>query len=132
MCIRDRFHAAWHHVANIPFQCVCTLLAIDTVASFSLLADAMSCLEAVTQKWRTRATEEVSTAAHVLIHIHRQRREADAQKQTELLQLYPAQPPTTEEIFDGFVPGQGFDDIPWFSELIPDVNFDFLQSVLQP
>jgi hypothetical protein len=120
----------WHHVANIPFQCVCTLLAIDTVQSFSVLAEATACLETVLQRWRTRSTEDGSSAARALIHIHRKRREADTKRQSELLQLYPSEWPISDGSFDDFSLGQAFDEIPWFNELIPDMDFGMFESPL--
>ncbi len=113
----------WHHVANVPFQCVCTLLAIDTVRSFSVLANAMSCLATVARKWPTKAMEDVSAAARVLVYIHRKRREADIQKQSDMLRLYPDETPALGNHANDTLYDQAFDGIPWFNELIPDFEF---------
>jgi hypothetical protein len=112
----------WHHVANVPFQCICTLLAIDTEHSFSLLADSMSCLEAVSQVYGTKATNDAVDAAHFLIYIHQKRREADVKRQSELLKLYPSAQTPQEDILGNFHLNEAFGGVPWFNDLIYDTD----------
>ena len=119
----------WHHVANVPFQSICTLLAIDSVQSFSLLADAMTCLENVSQTYGTQTTKDAVTAAQALIYMHQRRRQTEVRRQSEMLKLYPASQPTYEETFDNFPLNQAFTDLPWFNELIPDEDFQTLSDV---
>ena len=114
-------HHPWHHVANVPFQCICTLLAIDTEQSFSLLADSMSCLETVSQVYGTKATNDAVDAAHFLIYIHQKRREADVKRQSELLKLYPSAQTPQEDIL-GSLQFNEFGAVPWFNDLIYDTN----------
>lgn len=114
-------HHPWHHVANVPFQCICTLLAIDTEQSFSLLADSMSCLETVSQVYGTKATNDAVDAAHFLIYIHQKRREADVRRQSELLKLYPSAQTPQEDIL-GNLQFNEFGAVPWFNDLIYDAN----------
>jgi hypothetical protein len=60
----------WHHVANIPFQAICTLLVIDTVQSFALFGDCLACIVAVNDEYQTEATREAATAACTLLQLH--------------------------------------------------------------
>ena len=118
----------WHHVANVPFQSICTLLAIDTAQSFSLLSDAVSCLDAVNQAYQTEATKDAVTAARALIYMHQKRREADVKRQSEMLNLYPPTQTTNEESWDNLVLSQAFTDLPWWNDLIPDLDFGDLSN----
>ncbi|KAJ4300659.1 hypothetical protein N0V90_002746 [Kalmusia sp. IMI 367209] len=112
----------WHHVANVPFQSICTLLAIDTVQSFSLLRPTLLCLAAVSNTFQTKATKDALTAAHALISMHQKRRETDVLRQSEMLKLYPASEPAGDDMFEHFDlnQAQAFTDLPWFNEFFSD------------
>ena len=62
--------APWHHVANVPFQIVCLLLAIDNCACTPCLRDAMLCLGNVAQVYNTAAIQEALRTASSLIALH--------------------------------------------------------------
>lgn len=119
-CIEN--NSPWHHVANIPFQSICALLAIDSSQSFAILGDAISCLEAVNEAYRTKATSDAVSAAQALIFMHQRRREAEVKRQSDLLKLYPAAQPVQEEDMENFPFSQAMADLPWFNDLIPDVD----------
>lgn len=121
----------WHHVANIPFQSICALLAIDSSQSFAILGDAISCLEAVNLAYRSKATNDAMSAAQALVFMHQKRREVEVKRQSELLKLYPIAQPVQEENMENFPFSQAMTDLPWFNDLIPDVDllsFDFTSN----
>ena len=114
----------WHHMANVPFQSVCTLLAIDTTKSFSLLGDTMICLANVSDTYQTKATQDAHAAARTLISMHQQRREANLMRQSEMLKLYPTDQPTGQDRMGQFSSDQAqtFADLPWFNEFFTDLE----------
>lgn len=67
----------WHQVANVPFQVVCTLLAIDNRAALALLPDAMQTLREVLSAYETDAMREAYSTAYLLIALHQRRKEDD-------------------------------------------------------
>ena len=67
----------WHQVANVPFQVVCTLLAIDNRAALALLPDAMQTLREVFSAYETDAMREAYSTAYLLIALHQRRKEDD-------------------------------------------------------
>ncbi|QIW98850.1 hypothetical protein AMS68_004368 [Peltaster fructicola] len=87
----------WHHVANIPFQTVCTLLAIDTPESLLLLGDALACVRRVNDVYCTAATQEAATTATSLLQLHRLRREAEIRKHSSMLDYYPLVPQASSD-----------------------------------
>ncbi|KAK7757600.1 hypothetical protein SLS62_000615 [Diatrype stigma] len=62
--------APWHHLANVPFQIVCLLLAIDSDSSTPCLKDAVSCLRDVARVYDTDAIQEALRMASSLIALH--------------------------------------------------------------
>ncbi|KAJ5461292.1 uncharacterized protein N7458_002844 [Penicillium daleae] len=68
---------AWHQVANVPFQVVCTLLAIDNRAALALLPDAMATLREVLAAYDTAVMREAYSTAYLLIALHQRRKEDD-------------------------------------------------------
>lgn len=112
----------WHHMANVPFQSICTLLAIDTNKSFSLLGPTMSCLATVSSTYQTKATQDAYAAARALISMHQKRREANVVRQSEMLKLYPTDEPAGQETSEQFSlnQAQAFADLPWFNEFFTD------------
>lgn len=117
-----------HHLANVPFQAICTLLAIDTPQSFSLLADATACLDTVNQAYQTKATRDAVAAARALVWMHQQRREADFRRQSEMLKLYPNPQIANDQSFDDFLLSQAFTDLPWVNDLLPEMDFGALEQ----
>ncbi|KAL4890084.1 hypothetical protein BDV59DRAFT_195207 [Aspergillus ambiguus] len=67
----------WHQAANVPFQVVCTLLAIDNRASLAMLGDAMRTLREVASAYETETMREAYNTAYLLILLHQRRKEED-------------------------------------------------------
>lgn len=117
----------WHQVSNMPFQAICTLLALDNPQSFALLSDALSCLGSVNDVYQTAATREAVTAAHALLQLHRKRREADLRRHDEMLKLYPVSGTSSGEPLTHTLEPDIMDSW-WLNEFIADANFDLGQS----
>jgi hypothetical protein len=69
----------WWHVANVPFQCICVFLAIDTRESLSHIAAAMRTLEMVVKKFDTVAMKEALKTARFLVRLSKKKKEEDSQ-----------------------------------------------------
>jgi hypothetical protein len=108
----------WHHVANIPFQAVCTLLVIDTVQSFALLNESLACVIAVNNAYQTEATREAATAACTLLQLHRTRREAEIRKHSDMLGLYPSVDFPLQASLGDPLNGDSLQDFWWFNEFV--------------
>lgn len=119
--------APWHHMANIPFQVVCILLAIDTYASISQLREAMDCLSNVAAVYKTEATQEALGTASLLILLHQKRKERCASRLKEILEQYPV--PDGENA-KGSSSAPQLEDLGWLSGLaaeipsLQDIDFD--------
>jgi len=79
----------WHHMANVPFQIVCVLLAFDSLSSIAQLKDAMQCLSNVAAIYKTDATREALTTASLLILLHQRWKEKGASELDKLTKLFP-------------------------------------------
>ena len=75
----------WHHVAYVPFQVICTLLAIDTRASLVQLEAAMDTLGAVVMTYDTESMREAYNTARLLVLLHQKRKEEDVKLLTGVL-----------------------------------------------
>jgi hypothetical protein len=71
----------WWHVANVPFQVVCTLLAMDSSASLARLKKSLRTLHSVARVYGTTVVGESYATARVLVGLHYR------QKKEELLLL---------------------------------------------
>lgn len=97
----------WHHVANIPFQAICLLLAIDSRASLALLSEAMSTLQIVANTWNSAVMREAYNTAYLLILLHQRRKEEDAKALRGVLSIHstaPAMAADTSSQFTGIGP----------------------------
>ena len=65
----------WWHIAMVPFQYVCVLLAIDTRDSLLYVGDAMRTLEAATQRFDTHVMREALITAGLLVRECKKRKE---------------------------------------------------------
>ncbi|KAG5987232.1 hypothetical protein E4U54_005082 [Claviceps lovelessii] len=83
--------APWHHMAYIPFQIVCVLLAIDTASYISQLRDAMQCLQAISLVYNTPATQDALKTARSLVLLHQRGKEMFALALNDILKLCPIQ-----------------------------------------
>ncbi|OQD88068.1 hypothetical protein PENANT_c004G11532 [Penicillium antarcticum] len=77
----------WHQVANVPFQVVCSLLAIDNRASMALLGDAMRTLREVMTAYDTDSMREAYSTAYLLVALHQRRKEDDTRALAEVLRV---------------------------------------------
>jgi hypothetical protein len=113
----------WHHVANIPFQLLCILLAIDTTQSFGLLNEVLTCIIAVNEAYPTEATREAVAAARTLLQLHRKRRENELQNHTTMLSLYPMIENELSRTQDLSLDGDALQESWWFNEFMahPDI-----------
>lgn len=67
----------WWHVANVPFQTVCTLLAIDTRESLSRVDEAMRALQRVADNFPTPTIQQAVDVAKSLVRLTRRKKELD-------------------------------------------------------
>ncbi|KAJ5182700.1 hypothetical protein N7492_000316 [Penicillium capsulatum] len=80
----------WHQVANVPFQVVCTLLAIDNRAALALLPDAMATLREVLAAYDTSVMREAYSTAYLLIALHQRQKEDDTRALADVLRANAA------------------------------------------
>ncbi|KAM3519839.1 hypothetical protein NHJ13051_007226 [Beauveria bassiana] len=124
--------APWHHMAYVPFQIICVLLAIDTVSSISQLRDAMQCLKDVAAVYNTHATREAMRTARSLIMLHQRGKEMLAAALNDIVKVYDVNAP--EHVADNPAPAALADDFAWLNGLpedfsnIQDLNLEQLLS----
>ena len=82
-----RMRSPWHHMAYVPFQIVCVLLAIDTVSSISQLRDAVQCLKDISAVYNTSATQDALKTARSLVLLHQRGKEMFASALSDILQV---------------------------------------------
>ncbi|OGM50239.1 C6 transcription factor [Aspergillus bombycis] len=127
----------WHQTANVPFQIICTLLAIDSRASLALLGDAMQTLREVALAYDTDVMREAYSTAYLLILLHQRRKEEDARTLRGVLRANSAASAPQAEITEPTIEStHSLADYPgfsWLSDLVIDMpglqNFD-LESFL--
>ncbi|KAJ3495276.1 hypothetical protein NLG97_g3517 [Lecanicillium saksenae] len=110
--------APWHHMAYVPFQIVCVLLAIDTVSSISQLRDAMQCLKDVAAVYNTHATREAMRTARSLIMLHQRGKEMLAAALNDIVNVYDVN--TQDGVADA-APALP-DDFAWLNGLPEDIS----------
>lgn len=69
----------WWHVANVPFQCICVFLAIDTRESLSHIGTAMRTLEMVVKRFDTVAMKEALKTARFLVRLSKKKKDEDSE-----------------------------------------------------
>lgn len=77
----------WHHIANVPFQIVCTLLAMDNQRSLALLGDAMQTMHEIATQYDTDIMREAYSTAYLLILLHQRRKEDDTRTISDVLKV---------------------------------------------
>lgn len=108
----------WHHMAYVPFQIICVLLAIDTVSSISQLRDAMQCLKDVATVYNTQATREAMRTARSLIMLHQRGKEMLAASLSDIAKIYDGN--TQDDVADT-APALP-DDFAWLNGLPEDIS----------
>ncbi|KAL4957526.1 hypothetical protein BDW69DRAFT_180590 [Aspergillus filifer] len=85
----------WHQVANVPFQVIVTLLAIDTRASLGMLGRAVRVLGEVAQVYDTETMREAYTTAYLMVAMHQKRKEEDLRVIKDVLTFNPSSASTS-------------------------------------
>ncbi|RAK73398.1 putative C6 transcription factor [Aspergillus fijiensis CBS 313.89] len=117
----------WHQAANVPFQVVCTLLAIDNRAALMMLGDAMSTLREVVAAYDTEVMREAYSTAYLLMLLHQRQKEEDTKVLKDVLHVHSAA--STSQIEAGQTasttePHHSLADYPgfsWLSDLLVDM-----------
>ena len=116
----------WHHAANMPFQIICALLALDNRASLGLLREGLSVLRAVRDKWDSPSLREAYDTAYLLVLLHQRRKEEDARELRGVLDTHAPPVENTQ------VPASGEDA--WLDDLFTTVpglkEFDLEQFLV--
>lgn len=68
----------WWHVANVPFQVVCVLLAMDVRESLKHVSEALRVLEEVSERFHTIAVKEAFKTARFLVRLSKKRKDEDS------------------------------------------------------
>lgn len=76
---QSREHCPWWHVANVPFQFVCILLAIDTGESLSHVGHAMRSLTIICQNFNTPTMQKAKETAELLVRLSQRKKKRDAE-----------------------------------------------------
>lgn len=117
----------WHHVANVPFQVLCILLAIDTPSSITQVDDAVKTLSNVSQIYDTSATRDALSTACLLVHLHQRRKDNEVKILAEVLQAYsPSQSTRTyrnESLYESSTEFASMDNPLWLDELMADMPY---------
>lgn len=115
----------WHHVANVPFQIVCTLLAIDTPSSLTQLAEAVKALSNVAQMYDTSAAKEALHTACLLVLLHQRRKDNDAKSLAQILRIYSPSPFVETQIaagsYESSAEFDGLNNPSWLDKLMTDI-----------
>ncbi|PCD32027.1 protein RDR1 [Fusarium graminearum] len=115
--------APWHQMANVPFQIICLLLAIDTRESLAQLNDAMQCLNNIATVYNTNATKEALNTASLLILMQQRRKEKCASNLSNIVKSFPILPLSENQVE---APLQQMDDMRWFNNLAGELSgFDY-------
>jgi hypothetical protein len=79
-CARELVDAncPWSHVANVPFQIICTLLAVDSPESLRLLDNAVQTLKYVTDVYDSEMMRDAYRTVEFLISLQQRRKNQDA------------------------------------------------------
>lgn len=113
----------WHQMANVPFQIICLLLAIDTRESLAQLKDAMQCLSNIATVYDTNATKEAMNTASLLILMQQRRKEKCATNLGDIVKSFPIVPLSEPQVE---APPQVMDDMRWFNNLAGELaGFDY-------
>ncbi|KAJ6084668.1 hypothetical protein N7486_011468 [Penicillium sp. IBT 16267x] len=90
ICAKDLAYqnCPWSHVANVPFQIVGTLLAIDSAESLSRLDQAIQTLKIIAGIYDTAVMREAFQTAGLLILLQQNRKKNDAQTLSSVLDDY--------------------------------------------
>jgi len=94
----------WWHVANVPFQCICVFLAIDTRESLAHIGTAMRTLEMVVKRFDTVAMKEALKTARFLVRLSKKKKDEDSEVLEKSLKRETTASDTKPEIFQPLQP----------------------------
>lgn len=115
----------WHHLANMPFQIFCMLLAIDTPASLRMVDDAVQTLLAVVRAYDRPSLRDAANTAYLILSLHRKRRREDADIMDKIL-AKPMDLKAPQDHVDGWpVPSEA--EVAWIHSLMSE--FPTLQDM---
>lgn len=121
----------WSHVANVPFQVVCTLLAVDSPESISLLGDAMQTLKHVADIYDTDTLKEAYRNAGLLVLLQQKRKDHDARHLSSVLDSHFAPPVESDKEISEQRRQSTMDDSEYLRDMVADMpsfeTFDFDQ-----
>ncbi|KAJ5108954.1 hypothetical protein N7456_005629 [Penicillium angulare] len=79
-------HCPWWHVANVPFQFLCTLLSMDTRESLSHVGATIRSLKSIAQYFDSRTMNKVVESADILVSLSKYKKSKDLNALNEGLQ----------------------------------------------
>lgn len=88
----------WWHVANVPFQCICVFLAMDSRESLAHLGTAMRTLEFVVERFHTVAMKEALKTARFLVRLSKKRKDEDSDVLGQSLKKAAVEDPQPENL----------------------------------
>jgi hypothetical protein len=94
----------WWHVANVPFQCICVFLAIDTRESLTHIGTAMRTLEMVVKRFDTVAMKEALKTARFLVRLSKKKKDEDSEVLEKSLKREAATSDQKPEAFPSLQP----------------------------
>jgi hypothetical protein len=110
----------WHHIANVPFQTLCILLAFDTRETLRLIPEAIRILKLVATVYETEAMQKAYNSSLLIISLHRCRRTEDLVVFNEILHesdgqwAYGVNSPSQE-------PWPSLEQAAWLESLMSDI-----------
>lgn len=121
----------WHQLANVPFQTLCILIAVDTQVSLQLVSDAVQTIQKVAAAYNTVNMTEAYNTACLVLCMYYKRRSEDVRVIGDVLakSIRPAQVSPSLSYDNGSV-GTFTDNDEWVSNLmteypnLPDLDFD--------
>ncbi|CZT41923.1 related to Pdr3p [Rhynchosporium secalis] len=114
----------WWHVANVPFQFICTLLVIDTEEALEHLRKAVDTLQAVAECFPTRSLTETLSSVRRLIQLACKQKRGQLSLLEQSLASKPAVLRAELPSMD-LLSGQGQSPTTWSPESLDFTEFDW-------
>jgi hypothetical protein len=116
----------WRHVASVPFQILCTLLAIDSPFSQAQLSDTMRTLQEISLIYDTSVMREAYQTACLLLALHRKKKEEEVDHLSGLVQNHCSE--VGPSVSGERCAGAGMPDLDEMMAEVPGLeDFDFTQ-----
>ncbi|KAG4438222.1 hypothetical protein IFR05_006295 [Cadophora sp. M221] len=114
----------WWHVANVPFQFICTLLVIDTEEALEHLRRAVDTLQAVAECFPTRSLTDTLSSVRKLIQLACKQKRGQLSLLEQSLTPHPAVLRTQQPRID-LASGQVQSPSTWSPESMDFTDFDW-------